>query len=217
MKKNLFASIVAAVALAAGAHAQLQITGIGDGPLTGGTPKFLELYASSAIADLSLWDVQNYNNGGLAPTTTFALSGSVAAGTFLYISTEAVNFEVFFGFAPNFTSGALNVNGDDAVALRLSTVITDVYGVIGVDGSGEVWDYLDGSSVRMSFTGPSATFTPSQWTFNGVDSLEGGATNATAPIPFQVGTFQPIPEPGTIALVGLGLIGILYGARRRKA
>ncbi len=30
-------------------------------------------------------------------------------------------------------------------------------------------------------------------------------------------TVSAIPEPGTIALVGLGLVGILYGARRRKA
>lgn len=44
-----------------------------------------------------------------------------------------------------------------------------------------------------------------------------GATGATGNNRFDNITVTAVPEPGTIALVGLGLAGILYGARRRKA
>jgi len=28
--------------------------------------------------------------------------------------------------------------------------------------------------------------------------------------------FEPVPEPGTVALVGVGLVGMLFVIRRRK-
>jgi len=40
------------------------ITGVFDGPLTGGTPKVIELYVIRDITDLSVFGVGNANNGG---------------------------------------------------------------------------------------------------------------------------------------------------------
>ena len=42
----------------------LVITGVYDGPLTGGVPKGIELYVTADIADLSVYGVGAANNGG---------------------------------------------------------------------------------------------------------------------------------------------------------
>ena len=62
--KNVFCSIVVAAAMMMGtAQGALVITGVVDGPLTGGTPKAIELYATTAVADLSIYGVGSANNG----------------------------------------------------------------------------------------------------------------------------------------------------------
>jgi hypothetical protein len=69
--------------------------------------------------------------------------------------------------------------------------IIDVYGDVDSDFSGETFDYLDGWAYRNSNTGPEGTtFTPSNWTYSGVDGLEGGSNNATATSPFPIGTYS---------------------------
>ena len=57
-------------------------------------------------------------------------------------------FTNFFGFAPNYSSFALGINGDDAVELFKNGSVVDVFGDINVDGSGQAWDYLDGWAYR---------------------------------------------------------------------
>ena len=42
----------------------LIITGVYDGPLSGGTPKAIELYVLNDISDLSIYGVGSANNGG---------------------------------------------------------------------------------------------------------------------------------------------------------
>ena len=220
MKKFLF--LVAAcgailVSQSSQCNADIIITGIIDGGLPGGTPKALELYATTTT-DLSTYSIANFNNGGTDPGTTFNLTGTAAAGSFLYVASEAPNFTAYFGFAPTFTSGALNVNGDDAIALSNNAVQTDVFGVIGTDGTGEVWEYLDGWAYRVSNTGPNATFTPSEWTFSGIDVTDGTTTAAQTGFPFGTFNASAVPEPSTfglLALAGTGLVVTRY--RRRKA
>lgn len=82
---------------------QLIITGVVDGPLPGGLPKALELYAIGDIANLSAYGVDSVNNGGGSTGgPTFLLNGTASAGQFMYVATEGENFIDFFGFAPDF-------------------------------------------------------------------------------------------------------------------
>jgi hypothetical protein len=181
------------------AQADLIITGVFDGPRTGGTPKGVELYAVNDIADLSAYGIGSANNGGGTDGVEFVLSGSATAGQFLYVASEAPEFEAFFGFAPTFTDGAANINGDDAIELFYAPGLTvggagaviDLLGQIDVDGTGTGWDHLDGWAYRVDGTGPDgSTFEIANWTFSGVNGLEGGQTNATVTVPFPIGTYQ---------------------------
>ncbi|MEZ4948807.1 MAG: hypothetical protein R2784_05385 [Saprospiraceae bacterium] len=76
---------------------------------------------------------------------------------------------------------AVNINGDDAMELFLNGTVVDIYGVIDVDGTGEVWEYLDGWAYRLNGTGPDgSTFNPDNWNFSGIDVYDNQTTNATS-------------------------------------
>jgi len=177
---------VLSVALAS----DLIITGIIDGPRTAGLPKAIELYVLNDIADLSEYAISSANNGNPLPAgLEFTFPADAAdAGTYLYLATESAEFTKFFGFAPDYVNiQAPNINGDDAIALFQSGVIVDVFGVIGVDGTGEAWAYLDGWAYRNNLTAPSATFNPADWTFSGINTLDNETDNATAAVAFPTG------------------------------
>ena len=167
----------------------LVISGVVDGPLTGGVPKAVELYVAGDIADLSLYGIGSANNGGGSDGEEFTLPGvSASAGDYIYIASEGTEFTNFFGFAPDYTSGAANINGDDAIELFLSGVVVDVFGDINVDGTGEPWEHLDGWAHRVPGTGQDgSTFVLANWTFSGPNALDGETTNATATTPFPIG------------------------------
>ena len=169
------------------------ITGVYDGSLSGGTPKGVEIYVLKDIADLNLFGVSSVSNGdgSTAGNVEFSFpAGSATAGTFIYVATEATNFNIFFGISPTHTSGSMGINGDDAIELYERGQIIDVYGDVDNDFSGEAYDYLNGWAYRKSTTGPEGTtFTSANWTYSGVDGLEGGTNNATATSPFPIGTY----------------------------
>mgnify|MGYP001496824778 CR=1 FL=1 len=168
----------------------LIITGAYDGSLTGGTPKGIELFVVNDISDLSIYGVGSANNGGGSDGNEFTFpADAVVAGTFLYVATEASNFEAFFGMAPNYTSGSMAINGDDAVELFKDDAVIETFGDIDTDGNGEDWEYLDGWAYRNSGTESDGTFVIADWTFSGVNGLEGGTDNATATSPFPMGTY----------------------------
>ena len=169
----------------------LIITGAYDGPLTGGTPKGVELYAGSAIADLSNYGIGSANNGGGTDGEEFTFPAiSVAAGTFLYISTDSIQFNAFFGFDADFIDGSMSINGDDAVELFQGGVVIDVFGDINTDGTGQAWEFLDGWAYRNDLQVANAgVFTPTNWMYSGINVFDGQTTNATSPTPFPLGTY----------------------------
>ena len=170
----------------------LLITGVVDGPLTGGIPKAVELYVVNDIPDLSIYGIGAANNGGGTDGEEFTFPADAAtAGQFIYVATESIEFTNFFGFAPDYTDGtAVSINGDDAIELFQNGAVIDTFGDINVDGTGEAWDYLDGWVYRVSGTEADGTiFNLANWTFSGINALDGETTNATAATPFPVGTF----------------------------
>ncbi len=172
----------------------LIITGAYDGPLTGGTPKGVELYVVNDISDLSLYGLSSANNGaGTTGTPEFTFpSTSVTAGTYLYVTVDAAQFAAFFGFNPDYITDAMFINGDDAVELFYNGTVIDVLGDVNTDGSNTPWDHLDGWAYRNNNQPTNAgVFNVSNWTFSGVNQLEGGTTNATTNNPFPLASYTP--------------------------
>jgi len=173
------------------ASAQLVITGVFDGPLSGGIPKAVEVYVIENVADLSIYSIGSANNGGGTDGQEFTFpADGAAAGTYLYLASEATGFTDFFGFAPDYTHSAANINGDDAIELFRNGAVIDVFGDINVDGSGEPWEYLDGWAYRLVGTTPNGSvFALGSWTFSGPNAMDGATTNDTAATPFPLGTY----------------------------
>ncbi|NRA12953.1 MAG: DNRLRE domain-containing protein, partial [Crocinitomicaceae bacterium] len=181
----------------------LIITGVIDGPLSGGTPKAVELYVASNIADLSMYGLGCANNGGGTDGEEFTFpSVAVTAGQFIYVATDSIMFNNWFGFFPNYTTGsATNNNGDDAIELFYNSSVADIFGDINVDGTGEPWEHLDGWAYRNSSTGPDgSTFVLGSWSFSGVNALDLELTNASASVPFPTATFVPTGSGTSVTL-----------------
>jgi hypothetical protein len=191
MKKNYFFTLLLTICMSALSFGQdLIITGAFDGPNTGGTPKGVELYVINDISDLSIYGVGSANNGGGTDGEEFTFPAvAVVAGTFLYVASETEQFEVFFGFAPTYTSGAMAINGDDAIELFKNDAVVETFGDISTDGTGEAWDHLDGWAYRVSGTVSNGTFVIADWSFSGINQLEGGTTNNSTTSPFPVGSY----------------------------
>lgn len=194
MKKNYFFTLLLTLLITALTFSQdLVITGVFDGSLSGGTPKGVELYVLNDIADLSIYGIGSANNGQGTDGEEFTFpADAVTSGTFIYISTEAVNFKAFFGIDPTYTDGSMAINGDDAVELFMNGNVVDLFGDIDVDGNGEVWEYLDGWAYRKNGKAASTTFTDSDWTYSGPNALDGESTNASAKSPFPIGSYSAI-------------------------
>ncbi|MEQ8849196.1 hypothetical protein [Botrimarina sp.] len=226
-------------ASAQAAHLSLIVTGMFDGPLTGGVPKVVELFAVEDIPDLGKWAIGAANNGGGTDGAETILSGSASAGDFLYVVDGGFDtFAAYFGFTPDLIfdgsfdtgGGAAAINGDDAIEVFFdndmdgdfaTSVVGDVFGDINVDGTGQPWDHLDGWAYRNDFTSATdpdndpttpSPFVLSDWSFSGVDANDGKTENTGANA-FPIGSFTPIPEP---AAAGLALVSLAAVAARGR-
>ena len=191
--KTSLSLITAGILTAFSANASdLVISGVVDASLTGGLPKAVELYVVNDIPDLSVYGLGSANNGGGTDGVEFTFpADSASAGSYIYVASEIDGFTEFFGYAPDYDTSAMGINGDDAVELFENEVVVDTFGDINVDGNGTAWEYLDGWAYRKDGSvANGGTFSSDNWTYSGVDALDDTATNAGATTPFPEGTFS---------------------------
>ncbi|MEC9170226.1 MAG: ExeM/NucH family extracellular endonuclease, partial [Pseudomonadota bacterium] len=228
----LSAGIISALSSTAIQANDLVISGVIDGPLSGGVPKAVELFVVNDIADLSTYALGTANNGGgtHGEEFTFPAGASASAGTYIYVASEIDGFTAFFGSAPDYDTSSMGINGDDAIELFKDGSVIDTFGDINTDGSGTAWEYLDGWAYRTSGqTANGGSFEASNWTYSGVDALDGSTTNTDAATPFPAGTFTTegggdvveVPEEPAVELGICGadatLISAIQGSESSSA
>lgn len=172
------------------AQSDLIITGVIDGPLSGGYPKIVELYVINDVADASSYSLNRYSNGGTSASSFFTFPASaLTAGSFYTVTQDDPSHVAFFGSSADATA-SININGDDVVELANNGVAVDVFGEIGVDGTNQCWEHLDGWAYRNNSSSPTTTFNCADWTFSGINALDGETSNATAATPFPTASFS---------------------------
>ncbi|WP_073150700.1 T9SS type A sorting domain-containing protein [Mesonia phycicola] len=140
--------------------------------------KFLEIYNNGTLPiDFSTETiyVERYANGSTSPQS-LQLTGTLNAGDYYVIAGNATDFSTAYGFSADLVSGAISGNGNDVYALYMNGdentgVLLDIYGEIGVDGTGEAWEYEDSRAVRNSLTySPSTVWIASEWTITAANA-----------------------------------------------
>jgi hypothetical protein len=144
---------------------KIMITEIAD-PENNVSARFVELYnAGETAISLSGWKLNKYINGATSVSSSpVELNGiTIAAGEFVIIA--STGYSAVFNETPTVESTYISGNGDDVYELVDNTgTRMDIYGVIGEDGNGTNWEYLDGRAVRnLTINQPNKIFTISEW------------------------------------------------------
>lgn len=158
--------------------------------------RFIELYNNEPYAlSLAGWSLLRYTNDSVEVSHALDLSSlTVEAQSTLVIAADAAIFESVYGFAPHLeatSNSAANSNGDDTMALiNPSGELVDIFGVIGVDGSGTAHEFEDGRALRKpSVKRGNSVFEPSEWVITNDSGGEGTLKEpATAPDDFSPNT-----------------------------
>jgi hypothetical protein len=174
----------------AGDHAGLLISEVLDDGPTG--LKMVEL-CNRGTEPLGLEGVtlERYANGSTEPAVFALPAATLQPGEAFVIGQAGAEslYAITFGGVPDATAGAVSGNGDDAYRLANARGTLDLYGAIGVDGSGEPWEYTDDDATRRAgIVAGSDAWSDAEWDLGSV------------PSPGVCGAPVPDPEPGTLLL-----------------
>jgi len=218
MKSTL--ALLGVVGLATTASADLLITEVVDGDLSGGNPKWVEICntGSSDVTFTADDFLRVYFNGSVSASTNVGLDGiTVSANTAIVIATTSgqTAFENTYGMPATLYTGSSFGNGDDVYSLEGLSGVIDTYGPIGTDGTGMVWEYTDSYAFRnFNISASNPSFSTSEWTFGGVGALDApDDATRTALLLAHTTPFVHVPAPGVAGLAGLAC---LAAVRRRR-
>lgn len=121
----------------------LIITEVVDHP-TNSSVRFVEIH-NGGDEDASLANVRlrRYANGQTFPIGSVQLAGTLVPGGTIVAAHDTASLYAMYGVDPDYANLAVDGNGDDVYELVDGTVVLDVYGKVGDDGSGLPWDYTD--------------------------------------------------------------------------
>jgi hypothetical protein len=183
-----------------------------------GSNKALEIFNGAAQSlDLTGYEVRVFANGAVNATGVLALSGRSipAGGTFVVAHPLAAPDLLALA---DLTSGVLNYNGDDAIALFAQGVAVDSIGQVGVD-PGDAWTSA-GVSTRDQTLRRSAAITfgdanladifdPAlEWQRFPIDTLDGLGTHSAPP--------PSVPLPPSLLLLASATGGLALIRRGRR-
>ena len=160
----------------------LQLKGIID--IDGGFKKGVHVQATADIADLSIYKLQVYSNANTTAGASYTLSGSATAGDHILIANDGDALDSYMSastiFNTVFNTGTFpSINGDDTVELLMNDNSIEVFGDIGTDGTGQVWEYTDSWAYKDD----------GEWTYGGVNCSDGTTTtwDSSCVYPLAVG------------------------------
>jgi hypothetical protein len=140
--------------------------------------RFLEIVNSDSAASMNLdgWSLVRHSNGNFLGSASIDLSGmTLAPGEYLVVAKDQTAFEARWGtgIANVVYSSTVNVNGDDVLALKYNGTVYEIYGELGVDGTGEAWEYTDSCATRAEGSVANPIWTAGEWT------IDSDTTNAS--------------------------------------
>jgi len=179
------------------------------------SPKVIELYVDGTV-DFTGYEYVMEANGGAEnfQVTDLTDFGSIS-NQFIYIVTLGeTTFDEILPGATKVVSGTGTFNGDDYIRITNGTTILDEFGVLGTDGSGEAWEYLDTYASRSNGVSANSTFTIGEWSFGTVNEFDGtDCATLTAAVNFggytlslnnfNVKSFSVYPNPTNIGSVNV--------------
>lgn len=220
------AALIGVVAFAGVASADLIISEVVDGPLSGGNPKWVEITnTGNAAVSFGSGGLIIQSNASSDTAVDVDLSGvTIAPGQSYVIASNAnggdTSFFTTYGADADLYTPVFFGNGDDRYIIDLNGSLVDIYGVFGSNASGDLatYNYTDSYAYRLpdAITGSGQTYVAGEWFVPGPDALEVGGSgqweqnlrDLTTP-----GTHNYVPAPGAAALLGLGGLAAL---RRRR-
>ena len=198
-----------------------------------GTPKFIELVATTDIEDLSRYRIYGYQNGNTSSGYNYnSLSGSVKKGQKILLYYDYWQFYYFFNTYPTTASGYAKVfdvgntlrygmqGGNDVFEIvhrdadgnsswNGNTDVVDVVGVRGEDGTGKDWEYSRGWLKRKNNKLSSKSFKIGDWTACN-DCFGTASTNSASSTPYALNAYSTTQSENGSTTASLTLKNLSY-------
>ena len=159
MKKLYFLFLFCLTAVVV--QAQVLITEVTD-PDDNYRNKFVEICnRGETNVDISGWSLERYSNGKASSQGVTVDPDKILAPGECHVF---LNSQSPLNLSCAQSTGIPSGNGNDVYELTDGANRVDIYGEVGVDGTGEPWEYKDSVAKRNgSVTSPNTTWTASEW------------------------------------------------------